>query len=128
MENLIIEATKNTPYIFFRPDGYINISGRSIHEDPVMFYRPLVDWIKQYCFNSGKDTTIDIKLEYFNSGSSRFLLDILKRLHTLRDKGLKVKVNWHFEEGDDDILERGQYFASILKTRFDFIEEYEEEG
>ena len=33
-----------------------------------------------------------------------------------------LKINWVFEEGDDDILERGEYYASILDLDISFIE------
>ena len=122
MEVLTREGSQIIPEITFSPTGKIDISGRSIHEDPANFFDPLCEWIENYCQNPQEITSVNIELEYFNSGSARYILKILKRLGLLIDEGKKLIVNWHYEEGDDDILERGEYYASILKTTFNFIE------
>jgi len=122
MDVLIREGSQIIPKITFNPAGKIDISGRSIHEDPKIFFDPLCEWIENYCKNPPEITNVNIELEYFNSGSARYILKILRRLGRLIDDGKKLIINWHFEEGDDDILERGEYYASILKTTFNFIE------
>jgi len=122
MDVLVREGSPVIPEITFNPAGKIDISGRSIHEDPKFFFDPLCEWIENYCQNPPEITNVNIELEYFNSGSARYILKILKRLGRLIDDGKKLIINWHFEEGDDDILERGEYYASILKTSFNFIE------
>ena len=72
---------------------------------------------------SPKDKTIvDIELEYFNSGSAKFVMQILRELSELIHNGKELKVNWYYEEGDDDILERGEYYSSILDLDINFIE------
>ena len=122
MEVLTQEGSQTIPKITFNPVGQIYISGRSIHEDPAKFFDPLYEWIDSYCKNPVETTNVIIELEYFNSGSARYILKILKRLGELINEGKKLIINWHYEEGDDDILERGEYYASILKTTFNFIE------
>ena len=122
MDVLVREGSQVIPKVKFNPGGIIDISGRSIHEDPKIFFDPLYEWIENYCQNPSEITNVNIELEYFNSGSARYILKILKRLGRLIDEGKNVIINWHYEEGDDDILERGEYYASILKTTFNFIE------
>lgn len=122
MERVVIESTKKTPNIVLDPEGLIKMSGRSIHEDPAKFFDPLVYWIQGYCSNPKEVTTVEIQLEYFNSGSAKYILSILQILTGLTAKGLKLVINWFYEVGDDDILERGEYYASILDTNFNFIE------
>ena len=122
MEVLIREGSQIIPEISFNPIGRIDIRGRSIHEDPSKFFDPLCEWIENYCQNPAGTTNVNIELEYFNSGSARYILKILRRLGLLLDDDKKLIINWHYEEGDDDILERGEYYASILKTTFNFIE------
>jgi hypothetical protein len=36
--------------------------------------------------------------------------------------GHQLKINWYYEDGDDDILERGEYFSSILDLPISLIE------
>jgi hypothetical protein len=122
MDNLLIERTKKTPEVSFNVDGRIKISGRSIPEDATKFYDDLYEWIFYYCQNPPESTTVDIELEYFNSGSSKAILHILRALVDIGKKGHKMTINWYYEEGDDDIMERGEYYESILETKFNFIE------
>ncbi len=124
MNNLLIGSTKKTPEVRFHTDGRLKISGRSIPEDPTMFYDQLFEWIYFFCQDppSSNITTLDIELEYFNSGSSKAILHILRALVDISKKGIKLTINWYYEEGDDDIMERGEYYESILGFKFNFIE------
>lgn len=122
MDNLLITSTKKTPEVNFSTEGRLKISGRSIPEDPSKFYDQLFEWTFFYCQEAAESTAIDISLEYFNSGSSKALLHILRALADLAKKGHQLSVNWYYEEGDDDILERGEYYESILGVTFNFIE------
>lgn len=122
MENLLIPSTKRTPEVSFTTDGRLVISGRSIPEDPTKFYDQLFEWVFHYCLEPNHTTTVDISLEYFNSGSSKALLEILRALVDTAKNGKQISVNWYYEEGDDDILERGEYYESILDIKFNFIE------
>ncbi len=122
MENLLIESTKKTPEVSFNTDGKIRISGRSIPEDASRFYEDLYEWIYYYCQNPAETTIVDVNLEYFNSGSSKALLHILRALADVTKNDHKLTINWYYEEGDDDILEKGEYYESILEIQFNFIE------
>ena len=122
MENLLIPSSKRTPEVSFSTDGRLRISGRSIPEDPSKFYDKLYEWIYYYCQEPNQITTLDVQLEYFNSGSSKSILHILRALVDLLKKEKEFMVNWYYEEGDDDILERGEYYESILNVKFNFIE------
>ena len=122
MENFVIEGSKKTPTIRLDTEGLLKIGGRSIHEDPDKFFKPVVNWIREYCkAPPSPATTVDILLEYFNSGSAKYILTILQILTTELSTEHNLKINWHYEEGDDDILERGQYYSSLLKKEFTFI-------
>ena len=122
MEAVSLESTKKTPAVLLDPSGKIRISGRSIPEDASKFYDTLLNWVLEYVTSPQDSTTVDIELEYFNSGSAKFVLQILRELSELIHTGKELKVNWYYEEGDDDILERGEYYASILDLSINFIE------
>jgi len=122
MENLYIEGTRKTPEVKFNLNGKMELKGRSIPEDPSKFFNPLYLWVTDYCTSPKETTTIDIELEYFNSGSSKSILHMLREFSLLPKKGFKLIINWYYEQGDDDILERGEYYASLLDIKFNFIE------
>ena len=122
MDNLIIGKTNKTPLVSFNSDGHVKLAGRSIPEDPLRFYEPVYVWIFEYLASPCPNTIIDIELEYFNSGSSKSLLYILREFLELRNKGLNVTINWYYETGDEDIRERGEYYSSILEVNINIIE------
>jgi hypothetical protein len=122
METLYIEGTKKTPEIDFKADGHLKLKGRSIPEDPSKFYDILSNWILDYCKNPVINTFVTIELEYFNSGTSKALLHLLRILVNLKNVGNNLKIIWCYESGDDDIFERGEYYSNILDTQFEFIE------
>ncbi len=122
MDELFIKATKNSPEIALSPTGTLRFKGRSIHENAQDFFNTVLDWIDEY-INSPADTTfVDLQLEYFNSATAKYIIVMLQKLKEVRLKDKKYYVNWFYEEGDEDILERGEYFASVLDMDFNFVE------
>jgi hypothetical protein len=121
MEELRILPTKNTPEIILNPEGIIRIKGRSIHENVTDFFEPVEDWISAYIAVPADITSVDMNLEYFNSASAKVFIHILQKITYVTLKHKKFIFNWYYEDGDDDILERGEYFASVLDVKFNFI-------
>lgn len=121
MEELRILPTKNTPEIILNPEGIVRIKGRSIHENVTDFFEPVEEWISEYIDTPAEVTCVDMSLEYFNSASAKVFIHILQKITYVTLKRKKFIFNWYYEDGDDDILERGEYFASVLDVRFNFI-------
>jgi hypothetical protein len=121
MEELKILPTKNTPEVLLNPGGIIRIKGRSIHENVNDFFQPVEEWISNYVRTPADVTSVDLNLEYFNSASAKIFIHILQKVTYVSLKHKKFIINWYYEDGDDDILERGEYFASVLDVRFNFI-------
>ncbi len=121
MKDLIIKETEKTPSVALSTNGVLKIEGRSIPEDAASFFKPILDWTKE--FTAG-EIRVDIKLEYFNTSSSKFILEMLRLLEN-NPENKNILVNWFYEEGDLDVLESGQYFESIIGIPFKYIE-YEE--
>jgi hypothetical protein len=123
MENLLIKATSRNPEVDFNVNGNIRIKGRSIPEDAGLFYNYLYSWIFRYCMNPMPETNVNLELEYMNSGSAKSILQILRELSQITyNSNNKLTINWYYELGDEDMLEKGEYFESILKHKFTFIE------
>lgn len=122
MKKIYLEPTDKTPAVVLDPSGLIRIRGRSIHEDPDKYFMPLLEWVEEYCSNPRDVTRVEIAMEYFNSSSAKYILTMLQMITELLEKGHQVQINWMYEEGDDDILERGQYYSSVLQVPFQFKE------
>jgi hypothetical protein len=123
MEPIIIEGTPKTPTIKFdASEGIFEIKGRSIPENSVEFYKPLVDWLENYKEAPLNKTVVNIKLEYFNTSSSKCILDVFKKLEAIHKAKNEVEVNWYYEEDDEDMLEAGEDYESIIRVPFKMIE------
>ena len=121
MQVLRIQKTKSSPEIILDPAGIIKIKGRSIQENAAEFFEPVQDWVADYVNEPAEITSVDINLEYFNSASARIFIALFQKITFVSLKNKKYVFNWYFEEGDEDILERGEYFASVLDIPINFI-------
>lgn len=123
MEPLIIAATDDTPDVHLDAStGKFEFSGKSLPEDVTTFYQPIFDWMDSY-FESPNDESIFVfKMTYFNTASSKVILDVLMKLEEAVEDGKNVKVKWYFEEDDEDMEEAGEEYSEIVEVPFEFIE------
>jgi hypothetical protein len=121
MEAIHIEMTPKTPEVKLEAtSGELVLKGRSIPENSIEFYSPVFEWIDKYCLRPQAETVLHIQLEYFNTSSSKCLLDILKKLQIVsQNGGSKVKVVWYYEEDDEDMLEAGEDYQAIIRIPFE---------
>jgi hypothetical protein len=120
LKGLYIKGTSKTPEIDFSP-GMIQISGRSIPEDSISFFQPIMKWIEAYVANPEKFTKVNLKIEYINSGSNRFVYNILKMIDEGHRAGHNFSISWYYEEDDDTIKNLGEDFAALLKVPFNLV-------
>jgi hypothetical protein len=121
MDALIIEQTQSNPKIVFDKDnGVFEITGRSLPEDAMGFYQPVLDWLKAYIADPNPTTTLVFELDYFNTASSKVILELIKIFRNAVTDGLNGQIIWSYLEDDDDTLEAGQDFSSIIKFPFTF--------
>ncbi len=109
MKNIHIEGSSDVYFIptvdFNYETGVCLISGESYLEDTIEFYEPLLNWMKQYITEIRKPIVFDIKLTYYNTSSSRSILDILDLLKMYEEEGGNVTVNWHYDEEEQSDIE-----------------------
>jgi hypothetical protein len=123
MDSIFIEGTPKTPNVSFDGEtGALSLKGRSIPENSIEFYKPLVDWLDGYASSPQPKTTCVIQLEYFNTSSSKCLLDLFKKMESMNKSGNEIEINWYYEEDDEDMLEAGEDYQSIINVPFKMIE------
>ncbi|MEJ6735725.1 MAG: DUF1987 domain-containing protein [Flavobacteriales bacterium] len=123
MSDLKLEGSRKTPTIEFNSgSGYLLIKGRSIPENSIEFYKPLIEALEAYNNRPQENTKVDIQLEYFNTSSSKCILDVFKRLEKINAGDSEVVINWHYEEDDEDMLEAGEDYQTIINIPFKMIE------
>jgi len=122
MEVIKIKGTDDTPNIVLDKDSEIfEISGRSLPEDVSTFYEPILNWLDEYAQDPNSKTVFSFKLVYFNTASSKLLLDILMKLEELHENGNEVLVKWYYPEDDEDMQEAGEEYADIVDIPFEQI-------
>jgi len=122
MEVIKIVGTDDTPSVTLDVANEIfEVSGRSLPEDVAAFYEPILDWIERYSEEATGKTVFNFKLVYFNTASSKMLLDILLKLEEMYESGKEVLVRWHFPDDDEDMQEAGEEYAEIVDVPFEQI-------
>jgi len=121
--NLNIAGTEDTPQIEYNlQSNEFIISGRSLPEDVTSFYKPVFEWLTHFLSQPAENTTFQFKLEYFNTASSKIILDILMKLEDMVQIGkAQIKVEWHYSEADDDMLEAGEEYAELVEVPFNLV-------
>ncbi len=124
MENLKIEGTKQSPFVDFNAStGKLELSGRSIPENSFEFYNPLLDWLIEYTKSPKEKTVLKVYLEYFNTSSSKYILEVLKKLKDVHKiGGGNVQVDWCYDEDDEEMMETGEDYEDITGLEFNYHE------
>jgi hypothetical protein len=122
METIKILGTDDTPTVILDAENEIfEISGRSLPEDVTAFYDPILNWLDEYAGSPNAKTAFTFKLVYFNTASSKLLLDILMKLEQMHEDGKDVLVRWFYPEDDEDMQEAGEEYADIVDVPFEQI-------
>jgi len=122
MTPLIIEPTADTPKIHFdATKGYFEIANLSLPEDAVEFYKPVMAWLNEYKENPNSLTVFNFNLEYFNTASSKQIIQILLLLENMH-KTNKVLIKWHYKDIDEDMQDLGEEYDDIIDVDFEMVE------
>ncbi|MDM8525509.1 DUF1987 domain-containing protein [Desulfococcaceae bacterium HSG8] len=118
MDNLEIKATRRTPDIFFDcGNNLLEIRGKSYPSDISEYYAPVFSWIERYLGQlNDQHCTVKVNLVYFNSSTSKVLMDFFSLLEESVRKGRNISVNWIYDEEDEDNMEYGEEFKEDLEV------------
>lgn len=120
MNVIKLEATEDTPKIVLdAANNVFEISGRSIPEDSATFYKPILEWIDLYGSKPNPKTNFIFNLEYFNTSSSKLILDILTKLESLHQNGNDMVIVWCYREDDEDMQDAGQEYSELVQIPFE---------
>jgi len=122
MNDLQIKGTIKSPTFDFNYEkGELNIKGRSHPEDVLTVYKPVLQWLEEYSKNPKPITTVNITLEYFNTSSSKVILEIFRQLKKLQDAGNSVIVKWYYAESDHELRDDGEMFSDMVKLPIELV-------
>ena len=113
-KKLFLMATDESPQVHFDPQrGIIDIAGKSLPEDVEKFYAPLLNLAKEYVQHPQLETTINFDMTYLNSSSTKKVLEIVTLFEPINKGDYKIKINWYYDEYDEDMEEEGKDFARL---------------
>ena len=122
MEPLIIEATKWTPKIILdAPNNKFEITGKSLPENVVEFYKPVREWFQAYSRDPNPKTDLVILYQYLNTASVKMIFSILLEIGKTFDKKSDLSVKWYYKKDSEDIEEIGEEFADMLSIPFEVL-------
>ncbi len=117
MENISIKKTNQTPDVKLdSKTGTLSFSGRSLPEDSTQFYAPIIQWIDSYLSSPCKVTNIVFELDYFNTASAKAIFSIIVKFDKLYESNYSVKIEWLYDEDDEDMKELGEEYKDLFKT------------
>lgn len=120
MEKWTIEATDRTPSVVLdRQESLIRIEGRSYPEEGMDFFDPIILRFKTLEDTETPIRTIHVRLEYYNSSTTKAIAELFTALVKAKQRGFDVKVIWEFEEEDDGIQEDIDMFTDTFDLPFE---------
>ena len=124
METLKIDGTKSSPKIELNFETNLHtIKGESYPENTMEFYTPILDWLKEYIENLDCKAVFNFEIIYFNSSSSKILMDIFDMFEEACENGKSIIINWIYDDDNDAALEYGEEFAEDLEfVTFNLVE------
>jgi len=125
MENLNIPATKSSPEISLNAQtNILSIIGESYPENTAQFYEAIFKWLEEYIANlESEEVVFNIELIYFNSSSSKVLMDLFDTLEEASEDDKNIVVNWIYDEDNEASLEYGEEFAEDMESlTFNLVE------
>ncbi|MCB0764281.1 MAG: DUF1987 domain-containing protein [Flavobacteriales bacterium] len=123
MKHFHIDRTDTSPQIDIDLDhGVMEFIGRSLPHNSEQFYSRVYHWLDEYLRAPQEETTVNMRLDYLDTSSSRHLFNIFQRLDPATDQQRHVHVNWHYESGDEEMAEAGKDYERFFRMEFNFIE------
>ena len=116
MNRLVMEKTTSTPAVDFDPDaGLLRISGESFPENAAKFYAPILAWIAEFAQRPDSPAIVlECDILYFNSSTSKILMNLFDTLEDLVLVGRAVTVRWFCREDNETDVECGEEFREDL--------------
>ena len=126
MNNINLERQSSAPYYpginFNKDTGICEIEGESYMEEAYKFYLPLINWIKEFTEKKKRKLYFNIKLMYFNTSTSKCLLDIFEILKKYANQGGEIEVTWYFDPEDPDMIDEIKDFERESELKFNIKE------
>jgi len=117
MRAIRIKGEEDMPSVILdRDNNEFELSGRSLPENAITFYRPILEWLDSYTINPLPRTEFVFRMTYYNTATAKQILEILLRLEDIYSAGHDVRATWLYESGDGDMEDAGVEYARIVNV------------
>lgn len=122
MEALFFSPTDDTPAVVFdvQKDSF-TISGRSLPENAIQFYAPILQWMTTYTAAAKDVSDFVFHFEYISTSSTKQVMKLILAIDQL-SKNKKVNVHWHYDSGDTDMMQTGERLEKLTSLEFIYKE------
>lgn len=122
MDVISIKGTQETPEILLDSSkGIFEMSGKSLPEDVKEFYNPILKWFDEYAKSPNQSTILKIKMDYFNTASSKMILELLEVVKKVHHGGHETIIEWYYQADDEDMQDAGQDYSDLIEMPFKLI-------
>lgn len=122
MERLFIKESKSTPFVDCDPDkGLLSIKGQSYPEDSFGFFKPILEWVKDFIASNQGKISLEFTLTYINTSSSKCIMMLLDSLEGAYDKGLDIDLKWFCNEENEYEQECAEEFQEDYTFPFEIV-------
>jgi hypothetical protein len=118
METLTLVGSKYEPEINFNNEtNCLLFKGVSYSADPLNYFNKIMKWLELYKEQKPSDIVLDIQVYYLNTTSTKLFIHMIKFISTICDD---VKINWIYDEDDDDIYELGRDIECSINVKINY--------
>jgi hypothetical protein len=114
--------TEDEPEILLdKEKNIMRFTGKSMPEDPGKVFTPVMEWVSEYIKSPNPSTNIEFRMDYYNSSTARFFVEMLEQFEDIHGKSAEIKILWYYHIDDVVILERGEDLEAVISLPFEFI-------
>jgi SiaC family regulatory phosphoprotein len=120
MNDLIIPGSISSPTV--RLDaarGSMELSGESYPQNAFDFFAPILDWTRQYLRECPDPLSLELRLSYLNTSSTKCVIDLLDLLEGAYKIGRQVHVVWYCDKENERAQEAAEEFHEDVTLPFE---------
>jgi len=111
-----------TPQIELDTDKNVfSLPGNSRPENPMQFYKPMFDWLNNHFESATSKTTFEVKMDYFNTSTSKILLDLFELFEKYAESK-DIHVIWYYQSDDEEMQEAGEELLDLVELSHEIKE------
>lgn len=123
MTDFINEGDKVTPKILLsKSNNEFYFRGTSRPENPKDFYSGVFSWFTNYFDNPNSETVFEVQLDYFNTSTSKVLLDLFEFFEDKVNESINIKVIWQYKTDDEEMMEAGEELLDLVEIPYEIQE------